>query len=354
MKTLCPHCATAFRITPDQLRARNGMVRCGQCQAVFNAFDNLTEEVPLAPPVLHAVVAAEAAPSRPVEISEALQTTENHEAGSAIDTASREPAETISEALSPAETGAEADSPASGETPEAASVEPPVESLAEHTHPTTDAEEAAQAPVEHEAAAEETPEQSTQAVREAGLAAVRELSEAPGYNRWSAGALAGDPSLGMGDERARGVAWPFVLACCLLLVLLLGQVGYRFRTDLVQSLPFLRAVYATLGIAVPLPQSPDLVTIEASDLQSDNTRGLLVLQATLKNRATVMQAWPALELTLTDANDGVVLRKVFEAAEYLPPKTDPQGFPAGSDLAVSLWLESRLPAAGYRLYVFYP
>lgn len=35
--TRCPTCETAFRVTPEQLEAANGMVRCGNCIGVFNA-----------------------------------------------------------------------------------------------------------------------------------------------------------------------------------------------------------------------------------------------------------------------------------------------------------------------------
>jgi predicted Zn finger-like uncharacterized protein len=37
MYARCPECQTIFRITPAQLRAHAGMVRCGQCHEVFRA-----------------------------------------------------------------------------------------------------------------------------------------------------------------------------------------------------------------------------------------------------------------------------------------------------------------------------
>ena len=52
MLTRCPSCATAFRITPEQLKARQGRVRCGQCQHVFNALETLVEEVAASPPTI--------------------------------------------------------------------------------------------------------------------------------------------------------------------------------------------------------------------------------------------------------------------------------------------------------------
>ena len=45
MLTRCPHCQTAFRVLPEQLKARNGQVRCGTCRDVFNALDSLTDEI---------------------------------------------------------------------------------------------------------------------------------------------------------------------------------------------------------------------------------------------------------------------------------------------------------------------
>jgi predicted Zn finger-like uncharacterized protein len=36
----CPTCETAFRVTPEQLEAANGMVRCGKCVGVFNALEH--------------------------------------------------------------------------------------------------------------------------------------------------------------------------------------------------------------------------------------------------------------------------------------------------------------------------
>ena len=134
-----------------------------------------------------------------------------------------------------------------------------------------------------------------------------------------------------------------------------GQLAYHFRTEVVLRLPAAAALYSSLAIEVPLPQDAALVSIETSDLQSDNGRGLFVLNATLKNRATHAQAWPSLELTLTDVNDKVVARRVIGAADYLSPGSPQAAFPANGETSVRLWIEaSGIGAAGYRLYIFYP
>lgn len=53
ISTQCPQCLTRFRITPEQLDAHNGLVRCGHCQTVFNAREQLQNdaqtELPLIP-----------------------------------------------------------------------------------------------------------------------------------------------------------------------------------------------------------------------------------------------------------------------------------------------------------------
>jgi predicted Zn finger-like uncharacterized protein len=41
MATRCTSCATAFRVVQDQLKVSEGWVRCGRCDAVFNALEGL-------------------------------------------------------------------------------------------------------------------------------------------------------------------------------------------------------------------------------------------------------------------------------------------------------------------------
>ncbi len=41
LATQCPHCRTTFRVVPDQLKLRAGLVRCGACKQIFNGLENL-------------------------------------------------------------------------------------------------------------------------------------------------------------------------------------------------------------------------------------------------------------------------------------------------------------------------
>ena len=41
LATRCTSCGTAFRVVQDQLKVSEGWVRCGRCDAVFNALKGL-------------------------------------------------------------------------------------------------------------------------------------------------------------------------------------------------------------------------------------------------------------------------------------------------------------------------
>ena len=41
LATTCPQCTTSFKVVPDQLKLRRGLVRCGVCQHVFSGIDYL-------------------------------------------------------------------------------------------------------------------------------------------------------------------------------------------------------------------------------------------------------------------------------------------------------------------------
>jgi len=49
MYTRCPWCQTIFNLTPAQLKARQGMVRCGHCSKLFQADEHLMKTLPRAP-----------------------------------------------------------------------------------------------------------------------------------------------------------------------------------------------------------------------------------------------------------------------------------------------------------------
>jgi len=147
-------------------------------------------------------------------------------------------------------------------------------------------------------------------------------------------------------------------------VVFAGQGAYRYRTEIAALMPSARApLDAACGLLrcqVPLPRRPELLSIESSDLQAEPRRdSVIVLNAVLRNRATFAQAYPALELTLTDEADRPVLRRVLVPHEYLDPARGApgvaQGIPAGAEVSLRVYLDAgRRRATGYRLYLFYP
>ena len=326
-QTRCPACSTVFRVTSEQLRAKAGTVRCGHCQTVFNAFEQLLDEnrEPAAVPMAAAPIADSPEPASPDAFAPAAVPAPPAVADQVLvagpDASEPAPIDPIAREIE--EIAQELALTAPDVTPRQI---PPVANVADDT---------------------------THAARQAGLVAARELSETPAYDRWAAGTLAGAAGGFAGDETRRS-RWP-ALVSVLLLGALLAQLAYHFRSDLVRWLPASAAVFAALEVAVPLPARSELVSIEASDLQADNARGLFVLNATLRNQAGYAQAWPALELTLTDANDVPVARRVLAAADYLAPGSDSGPFAANAEIPVRLWIDAKgLGASGYRLYIFYP
>lgn len=159
----------------------------------------------------------------------------------------------------------------------------------------------------------------------------------------------------------RGRLWLGVLAALLLVLALVAQAAFFYRVELAARLPGLKPVLtqycAALGCTVELPQEAELLSIESSDLKSDPAQSNLVtLQALLHNRAPYAQAFPSLELTLTDMQDRPVARRLFHPGDYLKKETPVQaGLAANRELEIALHIDtSDLNPAGYRLFLFYP
>ncbi|MDR2240707.1 MAG: zinc-ribbon domain-containing protein [Zoogloeaceae bacterium] len=159
----------------------------------------------------------------------------------------------------------------------------------------------------------------------------------------------------------RFAVYAWAVVCLLALILLLAQAAYIFRAELALAhpgwRPQLEALCQRLDCEVPLPRKTDLLDIDGYDLRADpRQKRLLALAATLKNRAAFTQAYPHLEVTLTDAYNQPMIRKVLAPPDYLPQGADINaGFPANADIAINLRLDAGIPgASGYQLYLFYP
>lgn len=147
----------------------------------------------------------------------------------------------------------------------------------------------------------------------------------------------------------------------LLALLLVAQAVWHFRDAIAAHAPALRPVLVRMcayaGCTIRPMRDVAALSIEASDLQADAAhKGLLILAATVRNRAGYAIAYPHLELTLTDAQDQPVVRRAFAPTEYAGGTADlGRGIAAQGEAQVKMFIDaSATTQAGYRLYLFYP
>lgn len=311
MLTRCPACATTFRVTPEQVKARHGQVRCGRCQHVFDAIEHLVESTPASPADLPTALAVTTASSPPVTPADPPMSEVALPAAAAEDSAA-------TDLINALEAG-----------PAAAAV--------------------ALAPAANEPDAEPD---SLDIPTSPGLDSVL-LQPLPQLSPLSAAYAQATAT-----PAAR---WPWLIGTLITLGALLLQAAIAYRVELAARHPDLRpaleGLCAQFDCRVELPSDPAQVAIEASDLHpAPQQKGKLELTATLRNRATHAQQWPHLEITLTDAADKAVVRKIISPLDFIPAGQNSEtGFAANAELAIQLTLDAgELPAAGYRLYLFYP
>ena len=299
--TRCSNCDTVFRVTTRHLQASGGQVRCGRCEAVFDAFASLT-----------------AMP--PGEDKALADASRNRTAGKQVTSPKTAPAEVTKQEQVPA-------------APETV----PAEVAVIDAGSDDDGAEEDELPSGLELAAQ--PPGPTAADTAANL------------YEWE---FKPAPTL------ARNRLW--LGLSLLMLVVALVQIAYVFRTEILVNVPHAKPVYQLacrwLSCEIGLPRLAEQLHIDASDLQllDPSKPNLVKLTALVRNRARVAVEYPAFELTLTNAREQVVARRVFLPAEYLAEERRmEEGLPGRQELSVSLYLDAGpLRAAGYRIYLFYP
>lgn len=117
---------------------------------------------------------------------------------------------------------------------------------------------------------------------------------------------------------------PFLtLLTVIFILVLIGQLVYFLRNTIAQQLPdtkpYLEMLCQPLGCTIDLPKNIQLFSIDDSSIQEDMTHADVIrLTSTITNRAAFNQAFPNLEVTLTDAKDQPKIRRLFKPTEYLP------------------------------------
>ena len=416
LATRCPHCQTAFRVASDQLKLRAGLVRCGTCKQIFNGIENLLrpdEDIPAAlagparpqPSIPLLGAQDESLPLPRGEttgfddlIGEVDSPHQLQDAGPVAPAGSSDalwaaldvfpplpepPADTAPDTSEPAESGnGDGDGDGTGAANAA-----------------TAAAVAANDTVADEAgniAGRDQPDEATDALfgdapdsrfDDRFDQTVENASVLPGLLRAARIDPDEDVTLPMRalpklapvlpeppaevpdflarerrEQRAQRVPRPALWCIGVLLALLLaGQLVYAARIPIAANFPHTRATLDAacrmLGCLIGLPMQIESVSIESSEFQPvPNRRDQFMLGVVLRNRSTTVEAWPAIELSLNDASDRTVGRRVILPREYLPPGlTTARGFSAGSEQQLKLYFDlARLPASGYRVYLFYP
>ncbi len=364
--TRCPACVTMFKVAPDQLKVADGWVRCGRCSEVFEASVVPYPDAPVAldQPAAMPLPQTPETPSFSAFSQQGL-------AEPFVEATDRAPsltpdfAPSLQEAPTPQDEAApQAAAPADQAVPqEVMEVQPDV------------------LPASFAAAmaALQEPERIEPTFSDADLVFKPDsppLAEPVGVsaNAPDAPPLAAEPlqpaeELSFMRDAQPTPFWTpprlrtaLVLLCTLLLLALALQWTVRHKDGLAAQqprlAPWLQALCRPLGCEVRLLRRIESVQIERANFKKSGTRAYL-LTFVLKNTAATAVEIPALEVTLTDSQRQVLVRRVLLPAQFGVTASTLQ---AHSEVAgvVALTLATEgdrvaaLPVTGYRILAFYP
>jgi len=299
LATTCPQCKTSFKVVPDQMKLRRGLVRCGRCHHVFSGIDSLTY----------------------------IEQPAQHEPAAAID----------------------------GPDPQE---EPPTIVINLPGHPTISSPEAEPptAPLEDGAVVDALPASQQPTEFEADLRQAPMAPEVIGP-LYETDPL---PLDAIPDPRQRRRPVMAMLIAAALLLTLLAQAVVGWRDAIASRIPELgaplNAAFKPLGLSAEPERNRAALTIESFELSAGKLPGQLELTALIRNRSAHPVAFPAMELSLSGSSGGVLIRKVIAARDYLgKPELIKRGVGGQSEWPVRLTLETDgVQASAYSVDLFYP
>lgn len=371
--TSCPHCNTRFRITEAQLNAHHGMVRCGHCQAAFDArIDYIAEQSGLQQPVAESESSENTAASEQANLATFLGDIASSETESEaiVNNGSDESShhdlheqnilaesfefEDFNLQLPAADLTHQPDHLDDQHANSVIHQVIEVEASEEQPLKTETPESAAQPEPVVQTEAQELPEHKEQF----------EFKELPEHKEQFEHHVLPEhyelPEQHQVQAQLKRRTWPWMLGITASVLLLTAQSTYFFRIELAARLPALKpalvGVCRTLGCDLPLPQNADLISIESSGLDADpEHENLITLNALLRSRASYNVSFPVLALTLNDSHDSPMARRWLLPSEYLPSgESEQSGFIANHEVNIKLHLDTAdLKPSGYRLELFY-
>lgn len=398
--TCCPACGTKFRVVTDQLRISDGWVRCGRCQEVFDASQVLEEM-----PAVEAAAGAEVATPQPeveatevasplAETAEAVQEPEQGNVTLPEPEPEPEPITATGYELpvlpeGPEETWLDAPVDVGDEAWKSGSIAQRLESVRESKEPDFEEEQVvtdpaleaqlgtasalpegkepaweAEAQERVEQALDETlsPEVDAVAVtpQDMALAADAQEGEEPA-SREAAHAIPLPSFVKQAQRKAwwskPAVRFMTAIGVILLLIVLLLQIALHERNTLVAWKPQWRAPFESLCAVMRCELAPRKhiasVLVTGSSFAHDERPNHYRLDISIHNQSALSVATPAVELTLTDGQNQVLVRKVLDLAEIGAPAE----LAARSEWSGTLPVMTQglnLPVSGYRVTAFYP
>lgn len=370
MTTRCPQCGTSFKVVPDQLRLRNGLVRCGECATVFDGRACLVAQIPDSfesdeSPVTQATSARSEDISEPAAQAPAVLRGRS-------DIAKQDPY--LDEASTSDDDETAEDEPAAHYTTDRVDHDEVIFRIGENGQT-------------HGAGAHAKPGGHDDADPRLGSDAHGDIDDddpderddpvAPSIHGESRTRYHGETDVGrtppefLDDEhqaRRSFVRSLWGYACVLGLLVLATQFLFVYRTTIAGMAPQLRPLLVRLcepvGCEVGYVRRIDQISITSSSLQppsgqagapQQDNLSKLVLRASLRNQYDQPQPWPALRLDLSDLSDTVVIRKILLPEDYLPKRQGSQPFEAGAEINIAVPIEVSGPhVTGFQLHKFFP
>lgn len=148
------------------------------------------------------------------------------------------------------------------------------------------------------------------------------------------------PAFAARRRRARRQrSWPWLAGCALLLLTLAGEIALADPSRWINDAgvrAWLDPLAANFGARLPLRQDPALLELSSRDIRPHpSVDDALIISATLRNDASFAQAWPVVEVTLSDFDEKAVAMRRFQPREYLSDARSLEpGLAAGASAAL--------------------
>ena len=294
LATRCTACGTAFRVVQDQLKVSEGWVRCGRCDAVFNALEALFDLERTARPDGTSAPQAQATEASAAHAADQLEDSSES---------------TLATALRPVA----GDAPATRELANSVKCAPAAGGVdMSWSHPPA------------ADASSSTPEFLRQPRRD------------------SRGGLARPQFL-------------WVAIGAMLLSVLMAQSVHHFRDSISATWSFANPAFVVwcrlAGCDLGALRRIADVAVENSALTRAAGREAFTLAVSLRNRGRLAVAMPSLELSLTDSNGLLLVRRTLSPGDFHNETV----IAAGAESALQFTLASgNLRIAGYTVEIFYP